>query len=288
MQPELAECAEILGDEKEDPTLKTFVCFYELKKRILGVAQYRGEDLTLVVGSVWMGEEVPHSSLLQDAETSQEERAVVERLLVQLRPDLVVLSSEQLSLQQIMRDYEQGATSVLFEVEKKSTFAFAFAKQQLLSVQLGTLRNKNLQERTNALSSLLDLTDEAAVCAAGGLLSYIDRKKAASDFDSSVQITPVNQIIRLTLEGSLCIDRDSYSSLQIFKLEAHPSVHSLGSPKEGLSLFGIFKQKICSQVGRRMLRHWFLTPTQDSNVINERLNTVAFFLATRKCRNGKT
>lgn len=50
------------------------------------------------------------------------------------------------------------------------------------------------------------------------------------------------------------MDNSAYASLQIFKLESHPSAHSIGAPKEGVSLFGIFKQRACSQVGKRMLR----------------------------------
>uniref|UniRef100_A0A452ZFV8 DNA mismatch repair protein MSH5 n=1 Tax=Aegilops tauschii subsp. strangulata TaxID=200361 RepID=A0A452ZFV8_AEGTS len=51
----------------------------------------------------------------------------------------------------------------------------------------------------------------------------------------------------------------------------------IGRAKEGFSVFGILN-KCVTPMGRRLLRAWFLRPIIDIDVINNRLNTISFFL----------
>lgn len=66
---------------------------------------------------------------------------------------------------------------------------------------------------------------------------------------------PLSAFADLHSDGELTVDMASYASLQIFKVESHPSAHSVGTSKEGVSLYGLFKQKACAQVGKRLLRY---------------------------------
>ncbi|XP_035493274.2 mutS protein homolog 5 isoform X6 [Scophthalmus maximus] len=67
------------------------------------------------------------------------------------------------------------------------------------------------------------------------------------------------------------------SVLQIFKSEIHPSVYKLHSgEKEGLSLYGILNRCRC-KFGSRLLRQWFLRPTQDTAVLHRRQEVIRFF-----------
>jgi len=51
----------------------------------------------------------------------------------------------------------------------------------------------------------------------------------------------------------------------------------IGRAKEGFSVFGMLNKCVTS-MGRRLLRAWFLRPIIDIDVINNRLNTITFFL----------
>ncbi|XP_049988330.1 mutS protein homolog 5 isoform X12 [Alexandromys fortis] len=74
------------------------------------------------------------------------------------------------------------------------------------------------------------------------------------------------------------IDQDTYSVLQIFKSESHPSVYKVASGlKEGLSLFGILN-RCRSKWGQKLLRLWFTRPTQELRELNSRLDVIQFFL----------
>lgn len=77
------------------PVLRTYVCFFQLKNKQLGVVQYRDEDLTLVMGSVWVKQSPLQHLDITVLETvlerpRLEEAETVERLLLQMRPDVVV------------------------------------------------------------------------------------------------------------------------------------------------------------------------------------------------------
>lgn len=66
--------------------------------------------------------------------------------------------------------------------------------------------------------------------------------------------------------------------------QSHPVSHNQGpssaSPgsKEGLSVYGLFHHLARTPQGKFLLRQYFLRPSLDLEVINERLDTVSVFL----------
>ncbi|KAK1603133.1 hypothetical protein QYE76_008002 [Lolium multiflorum] len=75
----------------------------------------------------------------------------------------------------------------------------------------------------------------------------------------------------------LKLDAAAHEALQIFQVDKHPSYMGIGRAKEGFSVFGMLN-KCVTPMGRRLLRAWFLRPIIDIEVINNRLNTISFFL----------
>ncbi|CAG8852259.1 16609_t:CDS:2, partial [Racocetra persica] len=71
---------------------------------------------------------------------------------------------------------------------------------------------------------------------------------------------------------SLCL-----SSLQIFEDESHPNMHMQTKAKEGLSLFGILNNTR-TVLGKYLLKQWFLRPTLDLAVLDERHRTIECLL----------
>lgn len=79
------------------------------------------------------------------------------------------------------------------------------------------------------------------------------------------------------------INSDTLRSLQILGAESHPSSHNKGptknnsGAKEGLSVYGLFHHLARTPQGRLMLRRYFLRPSLNLDIINERLDTVSIF-----------
>lgn len=77
------------------------------------------------------------------------------------------------------------------------------------------------------------------------------------------------------------INADTLLSLQILESEYHPNSHNQGptkgasGSKEGLSVYGLFHHLARTPQGKVLLRQYFLRPSLNPDVINERLNTIS-------------
>lgn len=84
--------------------------------------------------------------------------------------------------------------------------------------------------------------------------------------------------------GSRFVNADTLASLQILQSESHPHTHNQGptnassGSKEGLSVYGLFQHLARTPQGKFLLRQYFLRPSLDIDVINERQNTTSVFL----------
>ena len=80
------------------------------------------------------------------------------------------------------------------------------------------------------------------------------------------------------------VNADTLASLQILQSESNPNTHSQGptksssGSKEGLSVYGLFHHLARTPQGKYLLRQYFLRPSLDLNVINQRLETATVFL----------
>jgi len=80
------------------------------------------------------------------------------------------------------------------------------------------------------------------------------------------------------------VNADTLASLQILHSESSPNSHSQGptrtasGSKEGLSVYGLFHHLARTPQGKSLLRQYFLRPSLDVAVINERLDTASTFL----------
>lgn len=80
------------------------------------------------------------------------------------------------------------------------------------------------------------------------------------------------------------VNADTLNCLQILQSENHPQSHNQGptktasGSKEGLSIYGLFLHLARTPQGRHLLRQYFLRPSLDTSVINERLDTISCFL----------
>ncbi len=80
------------------------------------------------------------------------------------------------------------------------------------------------------------------------------------------------------------MNAETYSSLQIIHAESHPASHNQGptksasGSKEGLFIYGLFKQFARSPQGKHQLRQYFLRPTLNRKLVKERLDTISVLI----------
>jgi DNA mismatch repair protein MSH5 len=75
---------------------------------------------------------------------------------------------------------------------------------------------------------------------------------------------------------------DTLQSLQIVETESHPHSHNQGpkssGSKEGLSVYGLFHHLARTPQGKNLLRQYFLRPSLNLDVINERQRAIGVLL----------
>ncbi|KAI5274779.1 hypothetical protein E4T47_02207 [Aureobasidium subglaciale] len=139
------------------------------------------------------------------------------------------------------------------------------------------------------LAGWIDVESRVTVGCSGAVLAYIHRKRAATFLpgDAAAQaMHRISTIEMFTLAGSMFVNADTLLSLQIVQSESHPHSHNQGpaktnsGSKEGFSLYGLFHNLARTPQGKVLLRQYFLRPSINLEVINERLDTISLLLRT--------
>lgn len=139
------------------------------------------------------------------------------------------------------------------------------------------------------LSGWINVESRTTVGCAGAVLSYLQRRRATTYLpgdQAAAAMFRVATVEMFSLSGSMFINADTLLSLQITSTESHPNAQYDGptgkgrssGAKEGLSVYGLFHQQAKTAQGRALLRQYFLRPSLNITVINERLNTIAVLL----------
>nr|XP_047123361.1 mutS protein homolog 5 isoform X2 [Hydra vulgaris] len=206
-------------------------------------------------------------------------------LLSQVKPCLIVTSSKQKeSFIDFLKNKQDHSNEEKFKLEilPSNFFAFESCKRRILAINglSGLSGSSDDDQRIIYFSSILSFDNTSMVSATGSLLKYLDQSRNGIELEVGVQ-TPILFLKTVTISNLILIEDHVFSALQIFHKELHPSVYKSGScAKEGLSLFGIMN-RTKSQQGSALLRDWFLQPSNDISLIQNRLKAVAFFFNSR-------
>nr|XP_023658277.1 mutS protein homolog 5 [Paramormyrops kingsleyae] len=209
---------------------------------------------------------------------------LLDRVVQEVSPSVLITSAKQ----------EHSMAKFIKAIERKSynkpeivlypnvDFGVQVTKQRLLSAHLPFLPSSITEtERIPYLSSCLPFDCTLMMRSLGALLKCLDRRRVGVELEDSSVGVPIFHFLPYTLKDVVFVDRDTYSVLQVFKLELHPSVYKLQSgEKEGLSLYGILN-RCRSKFGSRLLRQWFLRPSRDLSVLSRRQEVVRFFSSPR-------
>lgn len=239
-----------------------FLCLVDITR--LGIAVYDQETCCLHVTEVW--------------ETDLRNFSNIQNAILQTRPTVIVTSSRtNEELIGILKKNGENETKYTVEILKSSDFSYEAAKGKMMLLQFsGIPENATPQERLLSLASRIDFENLQMVRAIGGLIHFLLKKRLVIELEEHNQSLLVNTIKSLRINKLLTLDVVTLRALQIFQNEAHPSAHSVGKPKEGLSLYAILN-RTQSIVGKQMLRNWLLQPLQELQEIEERLDGVSFF-----------
>ncbi|KAG9944714.1 hypothetical protein KCU85_g7785, partial [Aureobasidium melanogenum] len=147
------------------------------------------------------------------------------------------------------------------------------------------------------LAGWIDVDSRVTVGCAGAILAYIHRKRAATFLPGDLAAQAMHRISTIemfTLAGSMFVNADTLLSLQIIQSESHPHSHNQGpaktnsGSKEGFSVYGLFHTLARTPQGKLLLRQYFLRPSINMDVINERLDTISFLLRAENSEQMET
>ncbi|XP_034886455.1 mutS protein homolog 5 isoform X5 [Mirounga leonina] len=235
----------------------------------LGIAYYDTSDSTIH----FMPDAPDHESL-----------KLLQRVLDEISPRSVVTSAKQdenmtrfLGKLASQEHREPKRPEIVFL--PSVDFGLEISKQRLLSGNYAFIPDSmTTTEKILFLSSIIPFDCLLTVRALGGLLKFLGRRRIGVELEDYNISVPILGFKKFVLTHLVSIDQDTYSVLQIFKSESHPSVYKVASGlKEGLSLFGILNRCRCKW-GEKLLRLWFTRPTQDLGELNARLDVIQFFL----------
>ena len=122
---------------------------------------------------------------------------------------------------------------------------------------------------------------------AGALLTELHRRRSLASSPSSsggVDIFDVRSVTMFNLADHVFVSEESLLSLQIINHESHPNSQAWSidsnssSEKENLSIYGLLHPLASTPQGRAHLRHMFLQPTSDLDIIIDRQRTISLLL----------
>uniref|UniRef100_A0A8C6IUH0 MutS protein homolog 5 n=1 Tax=Melopsittacus undulatus TaxID=13146 RepID=A0A8C6IUH0_MELUD len=212
-----------------------------------------------------------------------EDLRLLQQVIGEINPRCIVTSAKQdQNIAKFLTNLTAGDTDirkpeiVLFP---NTDFGLEVSKQRILSRQFPFIpSHMTTTEKILYLSSVIPFESPLMIRALGGLLKFLDRRRVGVELEESSTAVPILAFKKFVLSEIVNMDQDTYSVLQIFKSDIHPSVYKLSSGlKEGFSLYGILNRCRCKW-GGKLLRLWLTRPTRNLTELNKRLDVIHFFL----------
>ncbi|KAJ6109241.1 hypothetical protein N7486_001475 [Penicillium sp. IBT 16267x] len=267
------------------------------------------------VGCAYYSAEHEKMYLLGDSRSGGME--IIDTLIAQIKPTVILtpprvdLSSTQGQIQSLA--HENDASSYLpYQVDVRPTqdFSYSNAETRLVALEASSSHEDRLrffvphngltgpeevspeelgftlhEGRLLHISSTIDMENPVTIGCAGALLTYLQKRKAASTGMEHMNSCAfrVRFLEMFSLKDTMWIGSHAFLSLQILQSESHPNMFNQGpgnksaSGKEGLSVYGIFRRFAYTPQGRAGLKQLFFRPSLNLDVIRERHDFIGVF-----------
>ncbi|XP_022783288.1 mutS protein homolog 5-like isoform X2 [Stylophora pistillata] len=231
-------------------------------KRVLSVVWSKGN-----LGSSYYDTETSQLYLQMDVVETNDFQ-FLKRVKEQVQAKVIITSATQderllkiLNGQEGENNDEQICETKEVEILPSIDFSYEVCKRRITALNAclpGIPQHFTENERDIHMSSLVPFDNVSMVRSAGALIKYIDKKRIGVEMEDPEVRVPILGLKVFSLSDLLIVDNNTYSALQIFQKESHPSVYKMGAgnsgAKEGLSLFGI-TNRTKSAIGSHMLRN---------------------------------
>ncbi|KAL7782209.1 muts domain V domain-containing protein [Trichoderma ceciliae] len=270
------------------------------EKKAMGCSIFSTTDGVLKIGN-----DIPMAS-----------EEVAEQFLNYAQPTTILISRRvpETILTFVDKQVKRSANKLTLRLVPPSEFSHLFACEELLSLNNGlnsfqattsppdiekqyvdenvrALQNSDHQEpycmKLVRCSSLIDLDSVVSLSCAGAILTDLHRRRSHASSSSSPiaeHMFNVRSITLFNLSDYVFVNEESLLSLQIINHEAHPNsqvwnVDSKSSAeKENLSVYGLIHPLTSTPQGRVHLRHMFLKPMSNLDIISDRHRTISLLL----------
>ncbi|RFU72121.1 dna mismatch repair msh5, partial [Trichoderma arundinaceum] len=241
---------------------------------------------------------------------------VAEQCISYAQPTTILMSRRvpEMIFTFVEKHVERNAKGLTLRLISPSDFSHIFACEELSSLNVHTVRSvqtasppniekhyveSNVQALHNhdhqepycmklvRCGSLVDLDSVASLSCAGAILADLYRRRppaSSSSISGLEYMLSVRSITMFNLSDYVFVSEESLLSLQIINHETHPNsqawnVDSKSSAeKENLSVYGLFHPLASTPQGKAHLRHMFLKPLSNLDIITDRQRTISLLL----------
>ncbi|KAJ5987399.1 hypothetical protein N7451_011764 [Penicillium sp. IBT 35674x] len=267
------------------------------------------------VGCAYYSAEHEKMYLLGDSRSGGME--TIDTLIAQIKPTVILipprvdLSTIQGQSQSLAHEYD-SSSYLPYQVDVRPTqdFSYSNAANRLVALEASSSHEDRLrffvphsgltgpeemspedlgytlhEGRLLHISSAIDMENPVTIGCAGALLTYLQKRKAAS---TGIQIINscafrVRFLEMFSLKDTMWIGSNALLSLQVLQPESHPNMFNQGpgnkstSGKEGLSVYGIFRRFAYTPQGKARLKQLFFRPSLSLDIIRERHDFIGVF-----------
>jgi DNA mismatch repair ATPase MutS len=214
---------------------------------------------------------------------------------------------------ELCKAFEKRKNEIQFIQMAANDFSYELGKERILKINSLESMPDSLRAESDRFlyfSSFLNFDDTLMIRCIAGLLNYLDRYQSLIDieFTNEINMTESNSqtgissvglfdapIIcsfrPLKLDKILLLDSNAFESLNIIhrtdlecpnrqRLLFMDNFRTILNEKRQTStLYSFFMKKLCTKYGMQKLRSWFLKPSRDLTILEQRHSMVEFFMA---------
>lgn len=180
----------------------------------------------------------------------------------------------------------QSLSAASFIVYTNNEKTLITNRQRILELHLPNMASDiSDQHRFHYIETLLPLHQTLVVQSLGNLLNYLDANWKYLFLMQNSHVI-INDVVVHKLDDDVCIDEATFSAMQIFTVNDHPSAFKKSATSEnmkqnGLSIFGLINANCVSRLGSNQLKTWLYQPTRNIDELKYRYCMIAW------CRNER-